>query len=115
MLISSFNYRMIADVPVGVFLSGGYDSSCVTALIQKNSSKQLKTFTIGFEDQQFDESHHAKKVAEFLGTDHHEYLCSEKEALDIIPLLPDIYDEPMADGGAIPNILVCMMAKEKLK
>lgn len=106
---------MNSDVPVGVFLSGGYDSSCVTALIQKNTSAKLKTFTIGFKDKKFNEADNTKKVAEFLGTDHHEYECSEKEALDIIPLLPDIYDEPMADGGAIPNILVCLMAKEKVK
>jgi len=111
-LVTSFKYRMIADVPVGVFLSGGYDSSCVAGLIQANSSAKLKTYTIGFEDKNFNESHHAKAVADFLGTDHHEYICSEKEALNIIPLLPEIYDEPMADGGAIPNILVCMMAKK---
>ncbi|HMT29814.1 MAG TPA: asparagine synthase (glutamine-hydrolyzing), partial [Bacteroidia bacterium] len=87
-LIDSFNLRMISDVPVGVFLSGGYDSSCVTALLQKNSSTKLKTFTIGFEDKNFNEAHHAKAVSEFLDTEHYEYMCSEKEVLDIIPLLP---------------------------
>ncbi|MBK9048858.1 MAG: asparagine synthase (glutamine-hydrolyzing) [Bacteroidetes bacterium] len=115
LLISSFNYRMIADVPVGVFLSGGYDSSGVTALIQKNQTQKLKTFTIGFENELFNESHFAKGVSNYLGTDHHEYLCSEKEATEIIQDLPDVYDEPLADGGAIPNILVCKLASKHVK
>jgi asparagine synthase (glutamine-hydrolysing) len=114
-LISSFNYRMIADVPVGVFLSGGYDSSCVAALLQKDSSKPLKTFTIGFEKQEFNEGPYAQEVAEHLVTDHQEYRCSEKDAIDLVNLLPEVYDEPIADGGAIPNILVSMLAKEKVK
>ena len=115
LLSSAFSYRMISDVPVGVFLSGGYDSSVVTAMIQQNQSQKLKTFTIGFENQMFDESRFAKGVAEYLGTDHTQYLCSEKEATDIIHELPDVYDEPLADGGAIPNILVCKMAARDVK
>lgn len=113
-LKSAFQYRMIADVPVGVFLSGGYDSSAVTSILQKNIAAKLKTFTIGFYEDKFNEATHAKKVAEFLGTDHTEYYCTNKEAMDIIPLLPEIYDEPFADSSAIPTYLVSKIAREKV-
>ena len=113
-LIESFQYRMVADVPVGVFLSGGYDSSCVTALLQTNSSEKIKTFTIGTTDKKLDEAPYAKAVAQYLGTDHTEYYCTPKEALDIIPELPHFYDEPFADSSAIPTILVSRLAREKV-
>ena len=106
------NERMVADVPVGVFLSGGYDSTCVAALIQKESSTRLKTFTIGFEDTSYNEAPHAAKVAQHLQTDHHEYICTFKEAMDIIPQLPEIYDEPFGDSSAIPTTLVSRFAKK---
>ncbi|HVG42843.1 MAG TPA: asparagine synthase (glutamine-hydrolyzing), partial [Chitinophagaceae bacterium] len=113
-LEESFGLRMVADVPVGVFLSGGYDSSCVTALLQKNSTEKLKTFTIGSSDEKLNEAQYAKEIAKRLGTEHTEYYCSAKEALDIIPELPYYYDEPFADSSAIPTILVSRMAREKV-
>jgi len=113
-LTESFQYRMVADVPVGVFLSGGYDSSCVTALLQKNSIEKIQTFTIGTEEKNLDEAPYAKRIAQYLGTDHTEYYCTPKEALDIIPELPYYYDEPFADSSAIPTILVSRMARKKV-
>jgi asparagine synthase (glutamine-hydrolysing) len=111
-LTESFSYRMVADVPVGIFLSGGYDSACVTALLQKNSSKRLQTFTIGMQDEKLNEAHFAKEVAKILGTDHHEQYCTEKEARDIVYDLPYYYDEPFGDSSAIPTILVSRMARQ---
>lgn len=111
-LTTAFQYRMIADVPVGVFLSGGYDSSAVVALLQKNSSQKIKTFTIGFHEQDYNEAHHAKEVAEHLGTEHEEYYCTFKEAIDIVPQLPFIYDEPFGDSSAIPTTLVSKIARQ---
>ncbi|MFM2135560.1 MAG: hypothetical protein RL021_960 [Bacteroidota bacterium] len=114
LLKDAFMMRMVADVPVGVFLSGGYDSSCVAALIQKESGTRIKTYTIGFREAEFNESDHARKVAEHLGTDHHEYLCTYREALDIVPQLPDIYDEPLGDSSAIPTTLVSRFARKQV-
>jgi asparagine synthase (glutamine-hydrolysing) len=113
-LSESFQYRMVADVPVGVFLSGGYDSSCVTALLQRNSSEKIKTFTIGTTDKKLDEAPYAKAIAQHLGTDHTEYYCTPQEALNIIPELPHFYDEPFADSSAIPTILVSRLARKKV-
>jgi asparagine synthase (glutamine-hydrolysing) len=113
-LTESFQYRMVADVPVGVFLSSGYDSSCVTALLQKNNTEKIKTFTIGTTDEKLNEAPYAKQIAAHLGTDHTEYYCTSKEALDIIPDLPLYYDEPFADSSAIPTILVSRMARKKV-
>jgi len=114
LLISAFQYRMVSDVPVGVFLSGGYDSSCVTAILQANSTQKIKTFTIGMPDAGLNEAPFAKEVASHLGTDHTEYYCTEKEALEIVPQLPFFYDEPFADSSAIPTSLVSRIAKEKV-
>jgi asparagine synthase (glutamine-hydrolysing) len=113
-LLKAFQYRMVADVPVGVFLSGGYDSTCVTALLQKNSTDKIKTFTIGTTDKKLDEAPYARQIAAHLGTDHTEYYCTPKEALDIIPALPFYYDEPFADPSAIPTILVSRLARQKV-
>ncbi|HUC80444.1 MAG TPA: asparagine synthase (glutamine-hydrolyzing) [Flavisolibacter sp.] len=113
-LTESFQYRMVADVPVGVFLSGGYDSSCVTALLQKNSAERIKTFTIGMTDEKLNEAPFAKQIAAHLGTDHTEYYCTPQEALQIIPELPYYYDEPFADSSAIPTILVSRLARKKV-
>ena len=113
-LSESFRYRMVSDVPVGVFLSGGYDSTCVTALLQKQQTEKLKTFTIGATDAKLDEAPFARQIAEQLGTDHTEYYCSTKEALDIIPDLPYYYDEPFADSSAIPTILVSRLARKNV-
>ncbi len=112
LLTSAFQYRMVADVPVGVFLSGGYDSSIVTAILQANSTQKIKTFTIGFDNPKYDESPHAKQVAAHLGTDHTQYICTEKEAKDIIPELPEIFDEPFGDSSAIPTTLVSRIARK---
>lgn len=111
---SAFEYRMVADVPVGVFLSGGYDSSAVAGLLQTGRTEKIKTFTIGFNEQAFNEAPHAKKVAEHLGTDHTEYYCTTKEAADIIPTLPEIYDEPFGDNSVIPTILVSKLARQQV-
>lgn len=113
-LQESFEYRMVADVPVGVFLSGGYDSTCVTALLQKGRTEKLKTFTIGSADNKLDEAPFAREIADRLGTDHTEYYCSVQEALDIIPSLPQYFDEPFADSSAIPTMLVSRLAKDQV-
>lgn len=113
-LTDSFSLRMISDVPVGVLLSGGIDSSLVTAILQSNSSKSLETFTIGFESQEFDESEHARKIAAYLGTSHNEQICTWKDSESIISLLPKMYDEPLADPSAIPTALVSRFAKRKV-
>lgn len=111
---SAFQYRMVSDVPVGVFLSGGYDSSAVAAILQKNNSQKIKTFTIGFHEKKYNEATHAKKVAEYIGTEHYEYYCTTKEAQDIFPLLPDIYDEPFGDSSGIPTTLVSRFARKQV-
>lgn len=113
LLTSACNYRMIADVPVGVFLSGGYDSALVTAILQTDRTEKLKTFTIGFERGN-NEAPYARQTANYLGTDHVEMICTEKIAQDIIPELSYYYDEPFADQSAIPTILVSRLAREKV-
>ena len=113
-LKSAFNYRMVSDVPVGVFLSGGYDSACVAAILQKDRSEKLKTFTIAVPDIGLNEGPYAKDVSKYLGTEHYEYDCTQKEALDLIDDLPFYYDEPFADSSAIPTTLVCKMAKKQV-
>ena len=112
LLISAFNYRMVSDVPVGIFLSGGYDSSILTAILQNQSAAKLKTFTIGFEESAFDESPYASEIAKHLGTEHVEQTCTMQEAQQIIPSLPEVYDEPFADPSAIPTILVSRLARQ---
>ena len=111
-LSSACEYRMVADVPVGVFLSGGYDSACVTALLQKNRTEKLKTFTIAVPDIGLNEAPYAKEVAKHLGTDHTEIECTQKDATDLIVNLPYYYDEPFADSSAIPTTLVSIMARK---
>ena len=112
---SAFKYRMVSDVPVGLFLSGGYDSSTVAAILQSNMTKKLKTFTIGFYEDKYNEANFARKVAKYLGTEHTEHYCTQKDALNIIPKLPEIYDEPFGDSSAIPTALVSSLAKRKVK
>ncbi|MBS1512377.1 MAG: asparagine synthase (glutamine-hydrolyzing) [Bacteroidetes bacterium] len=114
LLTSAFQYRMVSDVPVGVFLSSGYDSSCVTALLQRNNTEKIKTFTIGVPDAGLNEAPYAKDIAAHLGTDHTEYYCTEKEALEIVPDLPFYYDEPFADSSAIPTTLVSRIARKRV-
>lgn len=114
LLYSACNLRMVSDVPVGVFLSGGYDSSLVTALVQSGSQKKIKTFTIGFDNPKYNEASHAKAVAQHLNTEHFEYICTEKDALDIIEELPYFWDEPFADSSAIPTFLVSKLARREV-
>ncbi len=113
LLISSFQYRMVADVPVGVFLSGGYDSTAVAAILQANSSQKLRTFTIGFEEGN-NEAPFASQTAQALGTDHTEYICTSKEAQSIVLDLPFFFDEPFGDSSAIPTTLVSQVAVKEV-
>lgn len=113
-LSESVASRMLADVPVGAFLSGGVDSSTVVALMQRHSSKPVRTFTVGFADRAFDESADAAAVAAHLGTDHTPLHVTESEALDVIPELPDIWDEPFGDVSAIPMHLVSTLARSQV-
>lgn len=113
-LEKAFRYRMIADVPLGIFLSGGYDSACLTALLQKESTQRIRTFTIGVPDIGLNEAPHAKAVAKHLGTEHTEFTCTQKEAIDLIDALPVYFDEPFGDSSAIPTMLVSRLARSEV-
>lgn len=111
-LTEAVSLQSLADVPLGAFLSGGVDSTTIVALMQRQSSRPVKTFTIGFDEAGFDESPHALAVARHLGTEHHEMRVSAQMAQDVIPRLPWMYDEPFADSSQIPTHLVCQAARQ---
>jgi len=114
LLSNSIQKRMLADVPVGALLSGGIDSSLVTAIMQKHSARPVQTFTIGFNEDSFNEAEFAKKIAEYLRSEHTEIILSPDEALSIIPELAQIYCEPFADSSQIPSTLIAKITQQKV-
>ncbi len=111
LLLEATRTRTYADVPVGAFLSGGIDSSTVVALMASVSERPVKTFTIAFDREEFNEAHHAAEVARVLGTDHTEVLLGGRDALELVPRIPEIFDEPLADPSQLPTFLVSQIAR----
>ena len=114
MLLAKVKKQMLSDVPLGAFLSGGIDSSLIASLMQENSSKPIRTFTIAFDEVGWDESAYAKQISSSLGTEHTEYKVTSREALEVIPKLNSIFSEPFADVSQIPTFLVSEMAKKEV-
>ncbi len=114
LLTNAVQLQLQSDVPCGVLLSGGTDSSLIAAIAQKNSSTPIQTFSIGFNEKQYNEALHAKQVAAHIGTQHNELIVSQKEALPVIQTMQDIYDEPYADTSAIPTLFVAQFARKQV-
>jgi asparagine synthase (glutamine-hydrolysing) len=112
LFLNSVSQQMISDVPIGAFLSGGIDSSAVVAAMTEVSNAKVQTYSVGFEENNYNEAGAAKKVADHLGTQHHEFFLTEKDALDVIPDLQQIYCEPFADSSQIPTFLLCRETKK---
>ena len=113
-LEKSVKRRMVSDVPLGIFLSGGIDGSAVAYYAQKNSKEKIKTFSIGFKEKTFDESGYAKQVSDFLGTEHHSKILSAEDLLEVIPRIGEVLDEPIADAAVIPTLVLSEFAKEQV-
>lgn len=113
-LADAIDLRMVSDVPVGVFLSGGYDSSLVASILAIKQGKKINTFTIGFDDEKYNEAEHAKTIAEYLGTNHTEYYMKNSDMLDLVEKLPFYYDEPFGDSSALPTMIVSKLARQSV-
>ena len=113
-LDDAIDLRMVSDVPVGVFLSGGYDSSLVASILAKKQGKKINTFTIGFDDEKYNEAKHAKLIAEYLGTNHTEYYMNNSDMLNLVESLPFYYDEPFGDSSALPTMIVSKLARQSV-
>ncbi|MCT7446754.1 asparagine synthase (glutamine-hydrolyzing) [Aliarcobacter skirrowii] len=113
-LDDAIDLRMVSDVPVGVFLSGGYDSSLVASILAIKQGKKINTFTIGFDDEKYNEAKHAKTIAEYLGTNHTEYYMKNSDMLDLVESLPFYYDEPFGDSSALPTMIVSKLARQSV-
>ncbi len=114
-LTDSFNLRMVSDVPVGMFLSGGIDSTLLLAILSKKCGRALKTFTMGFNEKGYDEAPYAKKTAGYFGSDHAEIYCAPQDAFNAVAMLPQIYDEPFGDASAVPTYLISKFAARSVK
>tara|TARA_B100000700_G_C15058040_1_gene863994 strand:+ start:850 stop:2724 length:1875 start_codon:yes stop_codon:yes gene_type:complete len=114
LLIKAINGQMIADVPIGAFLSGGIDSSCIVALMQKINNKKINTFTLGFEEEEFDESENARKISNYLGTNHTELKVKANDVKDIIPKVSSMFDGPFGDISMIPTYMISSLARKNV-